>query len=825
MIRNILKTNKLLFGYFKRPLTSNLSNDNFLNEGNANYVEQMYSAWRNDPKSVHISWNAYFSNLSKGIDPTQAFQSPPTLDSGFIQSTQFKSTQTQSLSTTTSNDLEELMKISQLIRSYQANGYLKADLDPLKLDEHAECKIMSSKMKELIDSLDHKYHGLTDEDLEKEFLIHSKVMTGIFGSDKPRKLKDIIEHCKKAYCSTIGIEYMYINSREDSNWLRHKIENQWPYYKLQEEEKLKIYSRLAWSVLFEDYLKSRFTTIIKFGLEGLESLIPGLKQYVHTAVDLGVKDITFGMAHRGRLNVLANVLRKPISKIFAEFQGKHKENEYEITGDVKYHLGSHYERTYKSGKTVKMDILPNPSHLECVDPIVMGTTRAKQHYSSDKERKENRCILIHGDAAFTGQGIVYETMEMTNLESFKTGGILHVIANNQLGFTTNPKEGRSTQFCTDIGKVVEAPIFHVNADDPIAVDFAFKTAAEFMHKFKKDFIIDVIGYRRMGHNELDQPFYTQPIMYKSIAEHEGVLKIYEKSLINNGIDVKKLEDIKSNIKELMDRCYQEATLDKFDYKDWIPARWENFKVTKYSAPMNTGIKLDKLRNIGEKIFNIRKDFNVHPQLRKIYDQRLQTVREGKGIDWATAEALAWANLLEEGYTVRLTGEDCERGTFSHRHAVLHDQVNGSKYIPIANCGNPNNIQIHNSHLSEFGVLGFELGFSYYSPDSLVMWEAQFGDFANEAQVIIDCFISSGEKKWNVPTGIVLLLPHGMDGQGPDHSSCKIERFLGLMDDDPMDIPDLNSNQILQIQNANMQVIKYIYIRFAIQQHLLTSSMF
>jgi 2-oxoglutarate dehydrogenase E1 component len=331
-----------------------------------------------------------------------------------------------------------------------------------------------------------------------------------------------------------------------------------------------------------------------------------------------------------------------------------------------------------------------------------------------------------------------------------------------------------------------------------------------MHKFKKDFIVDVVGYRRMGHNELDQPFYTQPIMYKKISEHERVLTIYEKRLLNEGIEAEKLNQIKSEIKELMDKFYQEATSDKFDYKDWIPSRWENINVKEYSAPQNTGVNIEKLKILGEKISTIPSDFNAHPQIRKIYEQRLQTIKEGKSIDWGTGEALAWANLLEEGYIVRMTGQDCERGTFSHRHAVLHDQTNGSKYIPIAKAGHPKNFQISNSHLSEFGVLGFELGFSYYSPDSLVLWEAQFGDFANEAQVIIDCFLSSGERKWNVPTGIVLLLPHGMDGQGPDHSSCRIERFLGLMDDDPLDIPDLNQNHILQIQNANMQV-RYIKI--------------
>jgi 2-oxoglutarate dehydrogenase E1 component len=775
--------------------TTKLNNDSFLNASSANYVEQIFAAWRKDPKSVHLSWDAYFSNLEKGIDPYNAYQTPPTIDKSF-------SDKINHPYLSSSSEVDASMKVLLLIRAYQLNGFLKADLDPLKLEDST---MKSHKFSELLNSLDHKYHGLTDEDLEKEFVIKAEGMTGILKDERPRKLKDIIEHCKKAYCSTIGFEYMYINSREECNWLRERIENQWPFYKISNEEKIQLYDRLAWSVMFEEFLKAKFTTLKRFGLEGLETLIPGLKRFVDTCVDQGMKDVTFGMAHRGRLNVLANVFRKPISKIFAEFQGKHSESEYDISGDVKYHLGSHYERTYSDGKSVKLDILPNPSHLECVNPVVVGTTRAKQHYSSDIDRKENRCVLIHGDAAFAGQGIVYESMQMSQLDSYTTGGILHVIANNQVGFTTNPKENRSTPFCTDIGKVIEAPIIHVNADDPIAVDFAFRTASDYITKFKKDIIIDVIGYRRMGHNELDQPFYTQPLMYKKIASHEGVLKLFEKSLINDGIPAETLNGIKDKIKNQMEQYYQDATHNKFDHKDWIPARWENFNVKKYSAPQNTGIGIDKIKSLGEKINVIPSDFHAHPQIRKIYEQRLQTIREGKGIDWATSEALAWGHLLDEGYTVRLTGQDVERGTFSHRHAVLHDQNNGSKYIPLQNIGKPKNLQVHNSHLSEFGVLGFELGFSYYSPDSLVMWEAQFGDFANEAQVIIDNFLSSGEQKWKVQSGLVVLLPHGMDGQGAEHSSCRIERFLELMDDDPLDIPALDSNQVLQIQNANMQL--------------------
>jgi 2-oxoglutarate dehydrogenase E1 component len=391
---------------------------------------------------------------------------------------------------------------------------------------------------------------------------------------------------------------------------------------------------------------------------------------------------------------------------------------------------------------------------------------------------------------------------MSNLDNYTTGGVLHVVCNNQIGFTTTPVDSRSTPFCTDIGKCLEAPIIHVNADDPIAVDFVFKTAAELSRKFNNDIIIDVIGYRKHGHNELDQPMFTQPLMYKKIAQRPSVLDVYEERLVNEGVSKDELQKIRKRINSQLEAYYQDASNNKIDEKEWVPKSWENFSIKKYSAPQDTGVKLDYLRGLGEKIMHIPSDMVLHPQLKKHYEQRVVSMKEGKGIDWATAESLAWGVLLEEGYTVRLSGQDVERGTFSHRHAVLHDQITGKKHTPIeAAAKNISNFQIHNSHLSEFAVLGFELGFSYCSPDSLVMWEAQFGDFTNGAQVIIDQFLSSGESKWNVPSGLTLLLPHGMDGQGPEHSSCRIERFLEMMDDDYRKIPDVK----LQIQGSNMQI--------------------
>jgi 2-oxoglutarate dehydrogenase E1 component len=789
--------NKNITKYFSHRL----NNDNFVNGTSGSYLERMLQCWQKDPKSVHVSWDAYFSNLQRGLDSSSSFQTPPTIDRNYIIDDLTNKGQIQTIPNDKSN-IEESLKIILLIRSFQTYGYLGAKLDPLGFNEQ---ELNRFKVYSQLKHIDPNNYGFKEEDMDKEFVVKTEGLSGIFSESKPLKLRKIIEHLRKAYCSTIGVEYMFNNSRDVCNFLREKMENEWANYKPSKEEKLRIFDRLAWAVLFEEFLKSKFTTHKRFGLEGLETIVSGLKSFVDTSVENGVEDVTLGMAHRGRLNVLANVFKKPMQKIFSEFQGKHDHNSNKFinfSGDVKYHLGTNCEKTYPDGKKMTMDILPNPSHLECVNPVVMGKTRAKQHFANDTKREKFTSILIHGDAAFAGQGIVYETLQMSNLENYSTGGVLHVVANNQIGFTTAPTDGRSTPFPTDIGKCLEAPIIHVNADDPIAVDFVFQAAAQFSKKFGTDIIVDVIGYRKNGHNELDQPMFTQPLMYQKIASRPNVLDIYQEKLIKDGISKEELDGIRTNINNLLEQRYKEAANNQVCSSDWVPKQWKNLSLHVNSVAQNTGIEKEVIRRIGEIINVIPNDMNLHPQLKKHYEQRIQSVREGKQIDWANAEALAWAHLLEQGYTVRLSGQDVERGTFSHRHAVLHDQVTGKKFIPLHNiCKNPENFQIHNSHLSEFGVLGFELGFSYQSPDSLVMWEAQFGDFMNGAQTIIDQFISAGEPKWNVSSGLTMLLPHGLDGLGPEHSSCKIERFLDLMDDDYRKIPD----PTLQIQSANMQI--------------------
>ena len=466
--------------------------------------------------------------------------------------------------------------------------------------------------------------------------------------------------------------------------------------------------------MFEEFLQAKFTTHKRFGLEGMESMVSGLKWFVDCSVKSGVKDISLGMAHRGRLNVLANVVRKPISKIFAEFQGKDSivgygdkdsEIEYSQSGDVKYHLGTFHERVYPDGKTISLDLLPNPSHLEAVNPLVMGKTRAKQHFNNDIERNKHLCVLIHGDAAFAGQGVVYESMQMSNLANYTTGGVLHVVSNNQIGFTTTPKDGRSTPFVSDIMKAYEAPIIHVNADDPIAVDYCFSVALEYRNKFKKDICIDIIGYRKYGHNELDQPMFTQPQMYAAVSKKQNVLKMFEERLVNEKvISQEEADEHRNKIKNNLEKFFQYAENNVFDKSEWISKEWQHLNNRKYSAPQDTVVDLKTLQFLNKKINLLPTEYNFHKKIKELYDNRYKSVEEGKNIDWGTGEALCWATLLNENYTVRLSGQDVERGTFSHRHAVLHDQLKDRVYVPLHQVSDPKNFQPCNSHLSEFAVL-------------------------------------------------------------------------------------------------------------------------
>ncbi|KAJ7547681.1 hypothetical protein O6H91_08G098300 [Diphasiastrum complanatum] len=609
---------------------------------------------------------------------------------------------------------------------------------------------------------------------------------------------------------------MHISDRDQCNWLRERIEKQTPE-PYSHDRRMVILDRLMWSTNFESFLAQKWTAAKRFGLEGCETLIPGMKELIDRAADInGTENIVIGMPHRGRLNVLANVVRKPLRQIFSEFSGGIKpvdesEGGYTGSGDVKYHLGTSYDRPTRGGNRIHLSLVANPSHLEAVNPVVVGKTRAKQYYSHDTDRKKNLAILLHGDGSFSGQGVVYETFHLSDLPNYTTGGTIHIVVNNQVAFTTDPKSSRSSPYCTDVAKALNAPIFHVNGDDVEAVVHACELAADWRAQFKKDVVVDIVCYRRFGHNEIDEPFFTQPLMYQVIKSHPPSLELYQKQLIESGSIQK--EEIQTAQKRVMDILNEEFANSK-DYvpqrRDWLSAFWAGFKgPEQLSRIRNTGVNPEILKNVGQSITTLPPTFTPHKAIKRIYDQRKQMIETGEGVDWATAEALAFATLLVEGNHVRLSGQDVERGTFSHRHSVVHDQKTGQKYCPLdhmlMNQGEEM-FTVSNSSLSEFGVLGFELGYSMENPNSLVCWEAQFGDFANGAQVIFDQFLSSGESKWLRQTGLVVLLPHGYDGQGPEHSSARLERFLQMSDDNPFVIPEMDSTLRKQIQESNWQVV-------------------
>ncbi|KAH0344764.1 2-oxoglutarate dehydrogenase E1 component, partial [Aureobasidium melanogenum] len=780
-------------------------NDSFLQGNTANYIDEMYMEWKRDPKSVHVSWQVYFRNMEKGDMPiSKAFQPPPTIvpapEGG---APGFSPTAAAGVG---DSDLTNHLKVQLLVRAYQARGHHKAKIDPLGIRNEAS-QFGYSNPREL--NLEH--YNFTEADMEQEFSLGPGILPR-FATDgqKKMKLKDIIAACERLYCGSYGIEYIHIPDREQCDWLRARIEVPQPY-KYSVDEKRRILDRLIWSSSFESFLATKYPNDKRFGLEGGESLIPGMKALIDRSVDYGVKDIVIGMPHRGRLNVLSNVVRKPNESIFSEFAGS-AEPADEGSGDVKYHLGMNFERPTPSGKRVQLSLVANPSHLEAEDPVVLGKTRAILHYNGDeKEANSAMGVLLHGDAAFAGQGIVYETMGFYALPSYQTGGTIHIVVNNQIGFTTDPRFSRSTPYCSDIAKAIDAPVFHVNGDDVEAVNFVCQLAADWRAEFKKDVVIDIVCYRKQGHNETDQPSFTQPLMYKRINEQKPTLDKYINQLIEDKTFTK--DDVDEHKKWVWGMLEESFARSK-DYqptaKEWLTSAWNGFKSPKELATevlphLPTAVEADTLKHIGEKIGTPPDGFNVHRNLKRILNNRTKTVNEGKNIDMSTAEALAFGTLCMEGHHVRVSGQDVERGTFSQRHAVVHDQESETTYTPLQDLAkDQGSFVISNSSLSEYGVLGFEYGYSLSSPSALVMWEAQFGDFANNAQCIIDQFIASGEVKWLQRSGLVMSMPHGYDGQGPEHSSGRMERFLQLCNEDPRVFPAPNKLD-RQHQDCNMQI--------------------
>jgi len=766
--------------------------------------------------------------LDSGVDPVSAFQGPPSLVGSTGQAAAGSSSATSAAPAAKSDSLG----LSYLIHAYQVRGHELANLDPLGI--HGFRNPGGSPPE-----LDYKFHGFKDEDLDRQLNLLGTSSGGntgfldILGTRPSITLRQVVSNLQKTYCSSLGVEYMHMGSKDKCNWIRSQVETP-KWMQFSKTKRMHIYERLCFADQFEKYLANKFNTAKRFGLEGGESCIAGLKCMIDRGSELGIESFCFGMPHRGRLNVLANVMRKPMPQIFKEFQGTHYDldeymrHDWSSAGDVKYHLGTSMDRSYPDGRRVHLSLVANPSHLEAVNPVVIGKVRAKQFFSGNREedKLKHMPVLLHGDAAFAGQGIVYETMQMSRVPDYAVGGTIHVIVNNQVGFTTDPVNGRSTMYSSDLGKAFNIPIFHCNGDDPLAVTTAFEMAVEWRQQFGEDCIIDMICYRRYGHNELDQPMYTQPQMYAKINSHPDTLTVYERQLVaENTATQAEIDAVKKMVNDTLDSEFNASKTAQVLKVDWLSSKWSGFLSPRQrSRVRETGYDIEKLRDIGVKMSSLPKTLSAHKQLEKIFAARKETIVKGEGIDWGTAEALAFGTLLLEGNHVRLSGQDVQRGTFSHRHAVVRDQKTGEKYTPLNHLAKHSSPSIsltktgigatdtqaefvaQNSILSEFGVLGFEMGYSLENPNTLVLWEAQFGDFVNGAQIMIDQFISAGEDKWLRQSGLTLLLPHGYMGQGAEHSSCRVERFLQQVDEDPDFVPPMAEDQRMQIQQTNWQVV-------------------
>lgn len=800
-----------LAGQATRYTTSSTSappstSDSFLSGSAASYIDEMYLQWKEDPSSVHVSWQIYFKNMESGDMPTsQAFTPPPNLVPSATGGVPLSPA--LGMQPGDGADVMNHLKVQLLCRAYQARGHHKARIDPLGIRGESSRGFGNVKPREL--TLD--YYNFTEKDLDSEFELGPGILPRFKTAERPKMtLREIISTCERIYSGSFGVEFIHLPSRTRCDWLRERLEVPQPF-KYSIDEKRRILDRLIWSSSFESFLATKYPNDKRFGLEGCETLVPGMKALIDRSVDYGVKDIVIGMPHRGRLNVLSNVVRKPNESIFSEFAGT--QSAEEGSGDVKYHLGMNFERPTPSGKRVQLSLVANPSHLEAEDPVVLGKTRAIQHYNNDeKEFKTAMGVLLHGDAAFAAQGVVYECLGFHSLPAFSTGGTIHLVVNNQIGFTTDPRFARSTSYCTDIAKAIDAPVFHVNADDVEAVNFVCQLAADWRAEFQHDVVIDLVCYRKHGHNETDQPSFTQPLMYKRIKEHKAQLDVYVNKLLEEGTFTKEdVEEHKQWVWQMLEDSFGKSKDYQPTSKEWTTSAWNGFKSPKELAteilPHNpTSVEEGTLKHIGEVVGSFPEGFQVHNNLKRILKNRSKSVVEGKNIDFPTAEALAFGSLVQEGNHVRVSGQDVERGTFSQRHAVFHDQETEDTYTPLQNISeDQGKFVISNSSLSEFGALGFEYGYSLSSPNALVMWEAQFGDFANNAQCIIDQFIASGEVKWMQRTGLVMSLPHGYDGQGPEHSSGRLERYLQLCNEDPRIFPS-PEKLTRQHQDCNMQIV-------------------
>ena len=743
----------------------------FLSGINSEFINQFYSDYLTDPNSLPNSWIKFFDGLSEDekliLDdlngPSWSPEKKIQKSKSYLIDNEKNKEVNEDLNLSSVKEAsKDSVRAIMLIRAYRIRGHLIANLDPLsiqKKEEHPELKPET--------------YGFNKKDYKRKIFLDG--VLGLQYAD----LNQILDILKRTYCSAIGYEFMHMGDPEEKAWIRNRIEGPEKDIVFTQNGKKAILNKIIQAEGFEKYLHVKFVGTKRFGLDGGESLIPALEQIIKRGGNLGAKEIKIGMPHRGRLNVLANVMGKPFRAIFSEFFGKSVNASKDFEGDVKYHLGASSNREF-DGNSVHISLTDNPSHLEAVNPVVLGQVRAKQFFHKDKDRKKVIPVLMHGDAAFAGQGIVAECFAMSGLPGHNIGGTIHIIVNNQIGFTTAPRFARSSPYPSDVAKIAQAPIFHVNGDDPEAVVHCAKIATEYRQKFNRDVVIDMVCYRRFGHNEGDEPSFTQPIMYRKIKSHPTTLSLYGKRLSAEGLTSdEKLQKEKVEFKQYLEKEFDISKSYKSELK-WFDGAWSRFKPGLGKDKRGvSGVERGKLEKIGKKIFTIPTNFNAHKTLKRVFELRKEMLNAGK-LDWSSAESLAIGTLLTEGFSVRLSGQDSGRGTFSQRHAILRNQENHDRYIPVNNIEKGQmKFEVIDSLLSELAVLGFEFGYSLSEPETLVLWEAQFGDFANGGQVIIDQFITSSESKWGRASGLVLLLPHGYEGQGPEHSSARLERFLQL----------------------------------------------
>ncbi|MDG4649913.1 2-oxoglutarate dehydrogenase E1 component [Roseibacterium sp. SDUM158017] len=770
----------------------------FMQGANAEYLEQLYAQYARDPDAVDEGWRAFFAELGDAAGDAVAEAQgpswaradwPPQPDDDWTSAltgewpaaaAEVKEAGRKIKAKAEEQGVElsqaqiqravlDSIRALMLIRAYRIRGHLVADLDPLGMRDqtpHPE--------------LDPRSYGFTDADMDRPIFLDN-VLGLQHGS-----IRQILDIVKRTYCGTFALQYMHISDPEQAAWLKERIEGYGKEIAFTREGRKAILNKMVEAEGFEKFLHVKYMGTKRFGLDGGESLIPAMEQIIKRGGALGVREIVIGMPHRGRLSVLANVMQKPYRAIFNEFQGgSFKPEDVDGSGDVKYHLGASSDRDF-DGNIVHLSLTANPSHLEAVNPVVLGKVRAKQDQKGDTERKQVVGVLLHGDAAFAGQGVVAEGLGLSGLRGHRTGGTIHFIVNNQIGFTTAPHFSRSSPYPTDIALMVEAPIFHVNGDDPEAVVHAAKVAIEFRQKFGKDVVIDMFCYRRFGHNEGDEPMFTNPLMYKRIKTQKTTLQLYTERLVKDGlIPEGEIEDMKAAFQAMLNEEFEAGKTYKPNKADWLDGRWSHLdrEGEEYQRG-ETAIKPETLEEIGRALTTAPEGFQIHKTVGRLLEAKRQMFDTGEGFDWATAEALAFGSLLTEGYPVRLSGQDSTRGTFSQRHSAIVDQATEDRHYPLNHIREgQSRYEVIDSMLSEYAVLGFEYGYSLAEPNALVMWEAQFGDFANGAQIMFDQFISSGERKWLRMSGLVMLLPHGFEGQGPEHSSARLERFLQMCAED------------------------------------------